>query len=93
MDIDMTPEERFTRIENFLSTVTEHQAHMAGNQARHDEDIREIRQFQKSMTIAITKVAEAHRQTEEAQRLTERSLKSLIDKVDRIVPLTGNDPV
>ncbi len=87
----MTPEERFTRIENFLSTVIEHQAQMSGNQARHDKDIRDIRQLQKNMTIAITKVADAHRQTEEAQRITERSLNALIGRVDRIVGRPGSE--
>lgn len=92
MDIDLTPEERFTRIENFLSTVAEHQAHMAENQARHDKDILDIRESQKGMTVAITSIAEAHRRTEEAQRLTERSLKALIDRVDRIVGRPGTEP-
>ena len=92
MDIDMTPEERFTKIENFLSTVAEHQARMAENQFRHDKDILDIRESQKGMTVAITSIAEAHRRTEEAQRLTERSLKALIERVDRIVPRSGSEP-
>ena len=71
----MTPEERFTKIENFLSTVAEHQAH-------HDEDIRELRQMQKGMTLAITKVAEA-------QQVTAQKLNALIDTVDRIIRRQG----
>ena len=31
----MTPEERFTRIENFIDTMAEHRA-------RHDEDLRQL---------------------------------------------------
>ena len=42
----MTPEERFTRIENFMDTMAEHQA-------RHDEDIRELRTLHKSLTGRI----------------------------------------
>jgi hypothetical protein len=64
-DIHMTSEERFTRIENFLSTVAEHQAHMAehearmsDNQARHDTDVQELREIQKRMCLAIAKLDE-----------------------------------
>ncbi len=81
----MTPEERFTKIENFLGTVAEHQAH-------HEEDIRELREMQKGMTLAITKVAEAHRRTEEAQQVTEQKLNALIDTVDRIIGKQGGQP-
>ena len=35
MDDYMTPEERFTRIENFMETMAKHQA-------RHDEDLRQL---------------------------------------------------
>jgi hypothetical protein len=36
---DMTPEERFTRIENILGTVAEFHARQAEIQARHDAEI------------------------------------------------------
>jgi chromosome segregation ATPase len=36
---DMTPEERFTKIENLLATVAEYQAMQAENQARRDAEI------------------------------------------------------
>ena len=74
----MTPEERFTKIENFLSTVAEHPAHMADHQARHDKDIGELREIQKGVGLAILKVTEAHHATEE-------KLNALIDTVDRII--------
>ena len=93
----MTPEERFTKIENFLSAVAEHQAHTAEHQARHDEQIQDLREMQKGMTLAITKVAEAqrrtadaHRATEEAQKITEQKLNALIDTVDRIIRRQGD---
>ena len=92
----MTPEERFTKIENFLSAVAEHQAHMAEHRARHDKEIQDLRDMQKSMTLAITKVAEAqrrtadaHRRTEETQQVTEKKLNALIDTVDRIIRRGG----
>ncbi len=85
----MTPEERFTRIENSLNTVAEHQAQMAeqqyqmlGHQSRHDQEMTELRKLQKSMSVAIMKVAEAHRKTE-------KNLNALINTVDRITGKQG----
>ena len=92
----MTPEERFTKIENFLSTIAEHEAHLFEHQARmaehqihHDKDIQEIREMQKEMqkgtALAIAKVAEA-------QQITEQKLNALIDTVDRIIGRQGSSP-
>ena len=67
----MNAEERFTKIENYLSTVTEHQAH-------HAEEIRELRKMQKGVFTAIGKVAQA-------QRITGEKLYALIETVDRII--------
>ena len=70
----MTPEERFSRIENFLSTVAEQQARMNEHQLRHDHDIQEIhailKETQKGTALAIAKIAEENRRTAEAQRRT-----------------------
>ena len=85
MEIPMTPEERFTRIENFLSTVAEHQAHMSEHQAEHDTDIKELREIQKGVSIAIMKVAQAHHATEE-------KLNALIATVDRVIGSQGKSP-
>ena len=60
----MTPEERFTKIENFLSTVAEHQAQHAEQMAelrsqertqhaRHAEEIAELRQMQTTMAAGM----------------------------------------
>src|SRR5438876_2181746 len=87
----MTTEERFTKIENFLSTVAEHQAHFAEQQARMAEqqaqfaqDIHstqeaqeELREMHKSLVVAVLKLIEA-------QREKEGKLHSLIETVDRI---------
>ncbi len=85
MDTPMTPEERFTRIENFLNTVAEHQAQMSENLLRHDTDILELREIQKGMALAITKVADA-------QKITEQSLKALTKKMDRIIGKEDSTP-
>ena len=92
MDMPMTPEERFTRIENFLSTVAEHQAHMAEHQASHDKDIKELHEIQKGIGLAIAKVAEAQSRTEELQKVTEQKLNALIDTVDRMIGSQGERP-
>ena len=74
----MTPEERFAKIENYLSVLTEHRV-------RHAEEIRELREMHKSMVAAITKVSEAQRMTEAQQQITAQRLDELIKTVDRII--------
>jgi hypothetical protein len=81
----MTPEERFTRIENFLSTVAGHQAQMAENHRLHDAAILELREMHKGLVVAVAKTAEAQRMLTEAQRSTEERLNALIQTVDRII--------
>lgn len=74
----MTPEERFTKIENFLSTVAEHQA-------EHAEQISELREVQKGMATAITGMQEsmaiAFNTILEAQRATDQKLNTLAETV------------
>ena len=96
---NMTPEERFTKIENLLAAMTEHQA-------RHDEDIRQIRQTQKQVwqtqktsEKVILKTAEIHRATAqllltlaEAQKTTERRLNALKADLDRFMRGPDADP-
>jgi hypothetical protein len=74
----MTPEQRFTRIENFLATVAEYHAHMGEVHRRHDEEIQELRQLHKGLAVAVGKIAEA-------QRVVQERLTALIDTVDRII--------
>ena len=38
----MTPEERFTKIENALQAITEHQVALSGRQAQHESAIRDL---------------------------------------------------
>jgi archaellum component FlaC len=87
----MTPEERFTKIENYLGALTEHQV-------RHAEEIRELREMhreltemQKGMVLAISNVAEAQRTTEAQQQITAQRLDELIKTVDRIIRSQSNN--
>jgi len=63
----MTPEERFTKIENLLHAITEHQAHHAEQLAKHaeqlvkhDEEMSELRELQKAMATGMIELREAH---------------------------------
>ena len=90
----MSSEERFIKIENALGVLAEHQA-------RHAEEISELRAMQKVMTLAIAKSAEIQqasarkidegmKELREAQRITEEKLHALIDTVDRIIRDRGS---
>jgi len=99
MTHEETPEERFTKIENLLSTVAEHQAQLANHQvhmaerqdhfaddhARHDNDIRELLEIQKRVDLAILKMTEAHHASEE-------KLNALIGTVDRTIGRQDDNP-
>ena len=88
----MTPEERFTRMENLVSTLME-------GHALHEADMREIRENQKKTDAVLLKLAEhqlrfaeshrrlADKQTKltEAQAGTEAKLNALIEIVDRLI--------
>jgi chromosome segregation ATPase len=87
----MTPEEqRWTKIENALSSLAEHVG-------RHDEEMAEIRASQKVITLAVAKLAEEQRsghrelrELRELQRNTEEKLNALITTVDRIIRDRGS---
>jgi predicted transcriptional regulator len=90
----MSSDERFIKIENALGVLAEHQA-------RHAEEISELRAMQKVMTLAIAKSAEIQqasarkidegmKELREAQRITEEKLHALIDSVDRIIRDRGS---
>jgi ribosomal protein S11 len=67
----MTPEERFTLIENTLKYAAELHAQNA-------EDIQKLQELNKGVVVAIAKLAEG-------QRATEEKLHALIETVDRII--------
>ena len=80
-----TPEERFTRIENLLETLSEH--HL-----RHDAAIRDLIAASRTTLTAIDELREGQkelqetcRNLQEAQEATEDKLHILIETVDRII--------
>ena len=74
----MTPEERFTTIENFLSIVAEHQA-------KHDEGIRNLIAVSRTLVDAQIRTDAQIKGLSEAQKHTDEKLNALIDTVDRII--------
>jgi ABC-type transporter Mla subunit MlaD len=81
----MTPEERFTKMENLLATVIE-------NQAKHDAGIRDliavsrtVVDSQKQTTAQIDALTSDISELREAQKATEDTLHALIETVDRII--------
>jgi hypothetical protein len=67
----MTPEERFTLIENTLKYAAE-------LHAQHAEETMKLQELYKGLVVAIGKLAEG-------QRATEEKLHALIETVDRII--------
>jgi hypothetical protein len=74
----MTPEERFTKIENLLATLTE-------NQLRHETAIRDLIVVSRTTLNSIGELREAQKGLQEAQKLTDDKLHILIETVDRII--------
>jgi hypothetical protein len=88
----MTPEERFTKIENLLATLTE-------NQLGHDAAIRdlivvsrttlnaigELREGQKELQESHRRLQESQIELQESQRATDDKLHILIETLDRII--------
>jgi hypothetical protein len=80
----MTPEERFTKIENALQALTE-------TQVRHELAIRDlitvsrtILDSQKEMSVQILELRDGQKHTDE-------KLNALIDTVDRIIRNRNGD--
>ena len=96
---DMTPEERFTRIENFLATVAEFQSKQAEIQARHDAEIdkhntairdliaisRTLIDSHKLTASEISQLRESIAELRDRQEATDEKLHILIETVDRII--------
>jgi hypothetical protein len=86
---DMTPEERFTKIENLLATVAEYQAE---NQARRDAEIDKHNAAIRDLVVVSRTLLDSHERIEaeidklrEAQLATDEKLHILIETVDRII--------
>ena len=74
----MTPEQRFTKIENLLQTITE-------IQARHEGDLAEVKESQKQTGEQLRMLAQSMNRLSDMQERTESRLASLIEQVDRVV--------
>ena len=70
----MTPEERFTRIENALQVLTE-------NQGRHDSAIRDLITVGRTSIDSIVRLSDVVTVMSEAQKHTDEKLNALIDTV------------
>jgi hypothetical protein len=73
----MTPEERFTKIENAIQALTE-------NQARNESAIRDLIVVSRTVLTSIE-------QLQTAQKHTDEKLNILIDTVDRIIRNRNGD--
>ena len=84
----MTPEERFTRMENLLNSITEHQAGFDERQARyhemleaqrvrHDKEIFDIRELQNAFAAGMIRLQQSHdRMDQELAKLKEWSQRN-----------------
>jgi len=74
----MTPEERFTLIENTLKYAAELHAQHAEDMLKLSHRNEELQELHKGIVVAIGKLAEH-------QRATGEKLRALIETVDRII--------
>ena len=74
----MTPEERFTKIENALGAVAE-------NQGKHDAAIQGLIRVSRTLIESQQKTDEQIKELREAQKETDDKLNTLIATVDRII--------
>jgi len=78
----MTPEERFTLIENTLKYAAELHAQHAEDMQNLTERNEELQELHKGVVVAIGKLAEG-------QRTTDERFNALIETVDRIIRERG----
>src|SRR5436853_6643520 len=90
--MNMTPEERLTKIENAIHALTETQARHDTQIEQQNAGIRDLvvvaRTFLESQGEVTTQIRESRTQINELrelQRLSEDKLNALIDTVDRII--------
>src|SRR5437867_3894130 len=77
----MTPEERFTKIENLLNSMTEHHAHFADEleiqRVRHDREIADIRELQNVFAIGMIRLQDGASRLEAAQERSQKEMEKL----------------
>ena len=88
----MTPEERFTQIENAIQALIEIQSQHEAQIEKQNAGIRDLvlvsrtlLDSQKEVTKQIQEFREAQRELTEKQKTTEEKLHALIETVDRII--------
>ena len=101
----MTPEERFTKIENILVTITQLQTRHDEAIARHDAEIetqnagiRDLIVVSRSLVDTVSRLSEAQLRTDaqikelrQAQEHTDEKLNALIETVDRFIQGQGRN--
>ena len=92
----MTPEERFRKIENLLSTIAEVQARQSETLDQHDAAIRDLIVVSRTVLESTQQLQDAHKQLtaqidklSKAQQTTDEKLHILIDTVDRLIRNQG----
>ena len=80
----MTPEERFTKIENFLNTVAEHQARQAETLARHDAEIERNTAGIRDLIVVSRSVLDSQMQTTAQIQALASEMSHLRDGVDQL---------
>jgi hypothetical protein len=80
----MTPEERFSRIENALEALIGTQAEHAAQIDKHNAAIRDL--------ILVGRTALSSIELQGAQKHTDEKLNILIDTVDRIIRGRNGNP-
>ena len=96
----MTPEERFTKIENLLKTMTEHHAQfdeeMAAHRkqtksdhAQHTKEIAELRELQRIMAAGFIRLQEAQQVAQEAQETWARRFQKELEAVNETIRETA----
>ena len=78
----MTPEERFTKIENLILTITGIRANQEISISRHDREIAEALKETKEIRETLKQTAATIARLAELQERTEERLLTLIEHVD-----------
>ena len=81
----MTPEERFTTIENMMKALTEGQVRNEAEIEKNSAAIRDLIMVSRTLVDAQMRTDGQIKELREAQKETDVKLKALIDTVDRII--------
>ena len=94
----MTPEERFTKIENAILALTETQARHELQMEKQSAGIRDLIVVSRTLVDTVSRLSEAQSRTDaqiqelrQAQKHTDEKLNALIDTVDRFIQGQGRN--